>query len=122
MKIINDSQRQQAMERISNLVRAVEAYDKAKRFHEGLDDLQQEVKGSLDYPQIDYNLQATKVMPGYPHNPNLPRGEDFFSHAKTMPNHIRNDLDGLAAREANVMDPDKATPSETGMSSGRCPI
>ena len=118
MKITNDLQRQEYIERIRNLVVAVEAYDKAKAFHQGLENIQTEAKGSMDYVN---EYQATKVMPGYPHNPNMPRGEDFFSHTKTMPEvHMKDGLDGLAAREA--LRADDLTPSETGMSPGRCPI
>ncbi len=85
-KIHNDEQRQVYMARLKRMVEAIEAYDKAKEILQ----VDTEVKGSLD------------TRPGYPPNPNLPRGQDFF-------NHIDNN-------------PDNLTPSESGMSKGRCPV
>ena len=112
MKIYTDEQRQEYMTRLKRLVDAIETYDKAKAHFEGLNELQTEVKGSL------------KPVPGYPPNPNLPRGQDFFSHIETMPEiHMKDGLHGLAAREAQrEEDPNNLTPSESGMSNGRCPI
>ena len=90
MKIWSDEQRQEYMARLKRLVDAIETYDKAKAHFEGLEQLQTEVKGSM------------APRPGYPTNPNLPRGQDFMSYTDSIP--------------------DNMTPSESGMSKGRCPI
>jgi hypothetical protein len=81
MKIHNDSQREQLIKRIEELVAAVENYDDEKNA------IPKESLNNFSYSVKD---QA------------YPRGVIFFRHI--------------------VKSPDTLTPTETGMSPGRCPI
>lgn len=116
MKILNDSQREQAMKRIEALVEAVEAYDNAKqqddaeRYHSFFTykpiDLAKELNRSQ--PETHHTFVAGSLGPmWHPLDDSGPRGYVFFKHC----GHI-------SANEK----PNNLTPTQAGMSKGRCPI
>jgi len=90
MKLYNDTQREQAIKRIEELVAAVETYDDEKHEIPNKEPVEHYVKGSLGTYYYTHREQA------------YPRGVIFFRHI--------------------TKSPDTLTPTETGMSSGRCPI
>jgi methionine synthase I (cobalamin-dependent) len=114
MKILNDSQRAQAIERIEKLVNAVEAYDNAKheddaeRYHSFFTyksiDLAKEL--NRKQPETHHTYVAGSLGPmWHPLDDSGPRGYVFFRTCGKI--------------EEN---PNNLTPEEAGMSKGRCPI